>query len=510
MKMRKLTVGLVAMGLALLTQGASAQEVCGTAKLVSNQPADTPITLRVNNNYYGVVVDWGDGNPVTYNDRSSAIREITGKVVSPTDTIVISGYSGWDMLDCTDTQLTHLDISGATGLKSLFANDNQLTTLNLKGQNKMVDLHVANNQLTTLEFTDPKKPELDLPVLETLDFSNNHLEGTFVVRSGELQYANIANNNYSIIYTTANPKLKTFICSGNAVKTLSMSNNKEVTTLVVYNNPLTKFTTPTDLSYVEQLLCANVPMTKLDLSTATSLYDLDCSNCGLTTLLMPSKVRMNTLNVSNNKLNLGVLPLSTFKPNQLAFEPQADVDITSATGLQVTDGVLNVGTTVWANRTKDVIDLGSYRYIGANETNPVSDNTFEWFSVDEEGNETTLVAGTSTSAPNDYYGKNGKFAFFTPQKKAYAKITSKTYQVSVNTIPIAIGSDLTRIESATTEGVLELRSTEYGVWISGENTPVNIFTLDGRKVWNGVATQSGVHVNLDKGAYVINGKKVVK
>jgi hypothetical protein len=251
-------------------------------------------------------------------------------------------------------------------------------------------------------------------------------------------------------------------------------------------------------------------MTKLDLSGATSLYDLDCSNCGLTTLLMPSKTRMNTLNVSNNKLNLGVLPLSTFKPNQLSFEPQSNVDISGATGLKVTDGVLNIATTVWANRTKDVVDLGTYRYIGANEANPISDNTFEWISVDEDGNETTLVAGTSTSASNDYYGKNGKFAFFTPHKKAYAKITSKTYQVSVNTVPIAIGSDLTRIESATTEGTLELRSTEYGVWISGDNTPVNIFTLDGRKVWTGVAIQSGVHVNLDKGAYLINGKKVVK
>lgn len=510
MKKRKLTFGLLAIGFALLSQSAAAQEVCGTARLVSNQPAGTPITLRVNNNYYGVVVDWGDGNPITYNDRTKAVREITGKVVSPEDTIVVTGYSGWDVLDCTGCSLTHLDITGATNLKSLFASDNQLTTLNLKGQTKMVDLHVANNQLTTLEFTDPKKPELDIPVLETLDWSNNHLQGTFVVRSGELQYANIANNGFTIIYTTANPKLKTFICSGNEVKTLSMTSNKDVTTLVVYNNPLTKFTTPTDLSKVEQLICANVPLTKLDLSGATSLYDLDCSNCGLTTLLMPSKTRMNTLNVSNNKLSLGVLPLSTFKPNQLSFEPQGNVDISGATGLKVTNGVLNIATTVWANRTKDVVDLGTYRYIGANEANPISDNTFEWISVDEEGNETTLVAGTSTSASNDYYGKNGKFAFFTPHKKAYAKITSKTYQVSVNTVPIAIGSDLTRIESATTEGTLELRSTEYGVWISGDNTPVNIFTLDGRKVWNGVAVQNGVHVNLDKGAYLINGKKVVK
>ena len=225
MEKRKLTIGLLAMGFALLSQSASAQEVCGTARLVSNQPAGTPITLRVNNNYYGVVVDWGDGNPITYNDRTKTVREITGKVVSPEDTIVVTGYSGWDVLDCTGCSLTHLDISAATNLKSLFASDNQLTTLNLKGQTKMVDLHCANNQLTTLEFTDPKKPELDIPVLETLDWSNNHLQGTFVVRSGELQYANIANNGFTIIYTTANPKLKTFICSGNEVKTLSMTCN---------------------------------------------------------------------------------------------------------------------------------------------------------------------------------------------------------------------------------------------------------------------------------------------
>lgn len=510
MKRKKILMGIALLGCTLLPIGANAQEVCGTVKMNSSLAAGTPITLRVNNNYYGVTVDWGDGKPVTYDDRTSVIREIKGVAPGPDATIVVSGYKGWNMLDCTGCGLTNLDITDAKNLESLYANDNHLTTIDLKGQTNLTDLHLGNNDLTELLLTNSDRPETDLPSVETLDLSDNNLGGTFVLRAKNLQYVNIANNQYNIIYTTANTLLKTLICNDNQVKTLSLTSNKEITTLVAHNNDLTTFTLPKSLSEVQQLLCGRLPLKQLDLTTATSLYDLDCSGCGLTTLQMPPKTQLNTLNVSNNKLTLGVLPLKTYMPNKVIFEPQADIDISGAEGLTKKDGVPCAPVTTWEKRTTEVIDLSPYRTIGAAEEYPKTDATFEWFTIDTDGTITPLKEGKAQSAPNDFYTKNGKFAFFTARKKAYAKITSGTYNVSINTLPIVIGDDITSINSTENFKSLQMRNADGGILILGENVPVTVYTLDGKAVWKGTATSNGVYIALQKGIYVINGKKVIK
>ena len=152
MKKKILTAALAAAALAPLSMAnAQEQEYVGTARLTS--AATTPITLRVNNNYHGVTVDWGDGNPILYKDCTGTEREITG---TPKGTIVISGYAGWDMLDCSDCQLTSLDVTVATNLHSVFCQDNQLTELDLRGMANLTDLDCSGNQLTTIttEATD--------------------------------------------------------------------------------------------------------------------------------------------------------------------------------------------------------------------------------------------------------------------------------------------------------------------------------------------------------------------
>ena len=81
MKKKILTAALAAAALAPLSMAnAQEQEYVGTARLTS--AATTPITLRVNNNYYGVTVDWGDGNPILYKDCTGTEREIYSRATA--------------------------------------------------------------------------------------------------------------------------------------------------------------------------------------------------------------------------------------------------------------------------------------------------------------------------------------------------------------------------------------------------------------------------------------------
>ena len=513
MKQRFMTAALLAACSAWSFCPLAAQTEVGTARLVSQSEA--PITLRVNNNYEGVLVDWGDGNAVLYKEVSGTERVITGTPAYKGATITITGYSGWDMLDCSECQVSELNLMVATNLKSLYCQNNLLTELDLSGMTNLVDLDCGNNQIKELIFTDPSKTEVDLPVIENFNVSNNQLSGTFRIRTATLQYVNIAGNQYTTIYVDSNTGLNTLICDNNQIKIINVKNSTKLATLLSTGNPVTSFQLSSNTNKgaaLQQLVISGntVKGGELDLSDATQLYDLDVYDCGLTSLIMPAKVTSNTLRLGKNSLGLGVLPLSAQKPNALQFEPQATIDISGATGIIDENGVPRVDVKEWANRTQNTLDLSDYRLIGVREgATSKPDGEYEWYDVDANGTETLLKKGTSSSAPNDYYASNGKFSFFTAHKKAYATVRSKTYDVQVKLSPIVIGTDITAIHSITDGQGFNVTSESGSLIITGSESPITVYSVDGRKVWSGRTSTEGTRINLPRGIYIVNGKKVM-
>lgn len=515
MKQRLMTAALLAACSAWSSCPLAAQTEVGTARLVSQSEA--PITLRVNNNYEGVLVDWGDGNAILYNEVSGTERVITGTPAYKGATITITGYSGWDMLDCSGCLVSELNLMVATNLKSLYCQDNLLTQLDLSEMTNLVDLDCGDNYITELIFTDPSKPETDLPAIENFNASNNQLSGTFRIRTSTLQYANIAGNQYTTIYVDSNSGLNTLICDNNQIKIINVKNNTKLATLLSTGNPVTSFQLSSGTNKgaaLQQLVISGntVKGGELDLSEATQLYDLDVYNCGLTSLNMPAKVTSNSLRFGKNSLNLGVLPLSAQKPNSLQFEPQAAVDISGATGIIDENGVPRVDVKEWSGRTQNTLDLSAFRTIGVRDGGTAkADGEFAWYDVDvdADGAETLLVQGTSSSAPNDYYASNGKFSFFTAHKRAYATVRSKTYDVKVKTTPIVIGTDITSIHSVTNGQGISVTSEGGSLVVTGGDSPITVYSVDGRKVWSGRTSIEGTRINLPRGIYIVNGKKVM-
>ena len=116
--------------------------------------------------------------------------------------------------------------------------------------------------------------------------------------------------------------LKRLDCTGNNLKTLSVSNNTALTYLKFYSNRLTTLDVSNNTALkeldcrendlnsldvsnntaLETLYCANNDLTTLNVSKNTALKELDCQNNSLTSLDVSKNTALETLNCHNNSL----------------------------------------------------------------------------------------------------------------------------------------------------------------------------------------------------------------
>ncbi|AEE12987.1 leucine-rich repeat domain-containing protein [Porphyromonas asaccharolytica] len=156
-------------------------------------------------------------------------------------------------LDCSDNQLTSLDLPKSTVLTWLWCSGNQLTSLDLSNNTALTTLGCSNNQLTSLDL--PKNT-----ALTTLYCDRNQLTRLDVSK---------------------NAALTELGCSENQLTSLDVSKNTALTTLFCFENKLTS----------------------LDVSKNIALTELYCSNNQLTSLNVSRCARLNTLYCDSNRIN---------------------------------------------------------------------------------------------------------------------------------------------------------------------------------------------------------------
>lgn len=508
MKKNRIFISLMLGGCLIMASPAMAQEK--TVRLTTAKELGSPMTLLVNHTSKGITVDWGDGQAESYKtSKEEGICAIEGTVKGTT--ITISGGSTWDMLSCDNCGLTDIDLSGATELRSLYCQNNQLDSISLKGMTKLVDLDCSNNNISKLIFSGAESQgATDLASIETLNLANNQLSGSngqYYISLPTLQYLNISGNKYSTVYIY-DPQLKGLDCSNNEIKnSLNLTRCTALTNLNCSGNniPTLKFANSGSTLY--HVICDNNAIEELDLTNSADLYDLSCSNNKISTMTVNDRASINSLNVANNSLAFNVLPPSNKRPEYISFEPQAPFDISKVDGMKEKDGVPYAELAPsWADRNETAIDLKTFCSLSSGRL----DATYQWVKVNENGSESDMSLVTTSSQEGDYSASAGKFSFFTAQKKAYVKLTSKTYGFVINSTPIAIGDDITGTDNITANSN-ELQITTAGnaiVMSCGTSTAVNIYTIEGKKAWNG-NVYGTVNVTLPKGIYIVNGKKVI-
>ena len=228
----------------------------------------------------------------------------------------VSGCSQLTVLWCYDNQLSQLDVSGCSQLTDLSCNYNQLSQLDVSGCSQLTDLSchgnqlsqldVSNNtQLTDLSCGDNQLSQLDVSgctQLTDLSCGANQLSQLDVSNNTQLMYLDCNDNQLSQLDVSNNTQLTELNCNYNQLSQLDVSGCTQLTDLRCYDNQLSQL----DVSGCTQLTvlsCSSNDLTQLDVSNNTQLMYLNCNDNQLTQLDVSNNTQLTELNCNYNQLS---------------------------------------------------------------------------------------------------------------------------------------------------------------------------------------------------------------
>ncbi len=251
-----------------------------------------------------------DGSVSLSNDDNyQIVMAVTGINVSkkgdPSVCEEIGVFSNLKRLDCSQNEITNLDLSNNTALTELYCDVNQLTSLDLSNNTALTHLDCGDNQLTSLNLMN----NTDLAIL---DCSWNQLtsQNLKLNQSGGLDELNCSNNQLTSLDL---PKYLTILkCSNNQLTSLDLTKNTALTDFWCNSNQLTSL----DLSKntaLTNLECYSNQLTSLDLMNNTALKKLYCYSNQLTNLDISNNNQIDKFNTlvgsQKNSINYGILNL---------------------------------------------------------------------------------------------------------------------------------------------------------------------------------------------------------
>lgn len=251
-------------------------------------------------------------------------------------TLDVSGCTALTELDCYYNRLTTLDLSHNPNLIYLSCHFNQLTELNVTNCTAMEEIGCFNNQLTSLDLSDctaltglgcsdNNLQSLNVDnctLLEELYCNTNSLTQLNLSNNTNLQYLRCKENNLTSIDVSKLTRLVDLICNGNSIASLDVTKNSALSLLICYENKiktldLSANTELTQLSCFDNLLtglntanctkltimgCGNNLITSIDVSNNTALTELYCDYNCLTALDVSTLTALTYLMCNDNNI----------------------------------------------------------------------------------------------------------------------------------------------------------------------------------------------------------------
>lgn len=175
--------------------------------------------------YVEKIIDTDHSGTLSQEERNATVIYVLGMGIK--DLTGIEFFPELENLDCSENQLTQLDVSKNPKLKRLVCYENKLTSLDVSGNTSLTELHCYTNQLTSLNLGE----------------------------NANLDILNCVVNRLTSLDLSGNANLTRLACSSNLLTSLDVSNNP---TLILLD-------------------CERNQLTSLDLSKNTELDTLDCS-----------------------------------------------------------------------------------------------------------------------------------------------------------------------------------------------------------------------------------------
>ncbi|SJZ83965.1 Internalin-J precursor [Porphyromonas crevioricanis] len=132
-------------------------------------------------------------------------------------------------LNCSDNELTHLDVTNMPSLTGLICNNNCITSLDLSKNESISHLHCHNNLLEQLDVSKNSK-------IEFLRCSDNKLTRLDLSNNSSITHLRCSGNEIKQLDLSPLLNLKKLFCDRNQLSELSLSKNTSLTHLYCHNN----------------------------------------------------------------------------------------------------------------------------------------------------------------------------------------------------------------------------------------------------------------------------------
>ncbi len=221
-----------------------------------------------------------------FNQTSSRSRSVQNGVLD------LSANKNLKYLNCSNNNLTELNVSSCDKLVELTCWDNNLSKIDISNNPLLRYIDCSNNNLTELDLSANNN-------LEILICSNNSISNLEISNSSLLNLA--CNYNAIESLNTANiPNLSELNCIGNKISDIDLSKNKELKRLFLSSTTIEAIDLSNN-SKLTELNCNNTGLNSLDITNLLLLENLSCNGCYLKTLDITKCVNLNSLRCGNQR-----------------------------------------------------------------------------------------------------------------------------------------------------------------------------------------------------------------
>lgn len=261
-----------------------------------------------------------DGDGSISQSEANEITEIDCSGLGITSITEIKNLPNLISLNCSNNQISELDVSKNTALQTLscygndlhlfdFSNCQNLTTIYLYEKDKNVitnnDSSIAGSYAITIEQSPYKSLSLSFANTKVLQFgclNNQSLQSIDINKTDQLAIIRIDNNpSLTELNVTQISKLEILYCVNNKLTRLDVSKNPMLKVLDCSQNDITELDV-TNNPQLSLLNCSSNQIELLDLSQNTLLQTLNCHNNKITNLDITANQQLEKLNCNNNLL----------------------------------------------------------------------------------------------------------------------------------------------------------------------------------------------------------------
>jgi len=429
----------------------------GDDKIAWYEQEGSPVqttTYVPDDNFEQALIDLGYDDTLDNYVVTDSINSVTDLDVSNdsiSDLTGIEGFTALTELDCSENQLTSLNVSSNTALTDLRCNNNELDSLDVSNNTALTVLFCYINSIDSLDVSNNT-------ALNSLFCQRNSIDSLDVSSNTALTAFHCGTNQLTSLDVSANTSLSSLTCWNNQLTSLDVSNNTFLTSLGCQQNELTSLDVSNN-TFLNQLYCYNTSIDSLDLSSNTALTLLYCQDNELTYLNMRNGVTdaLTIFNATNNSLTC----IETLDPDY------ATANWTSANG-NIDEGVTFAVDCSLDPPTLVINEILAYNYTCCTDANGDYDSYLELYNYGDEEVDIGGMVITDNLNNYDHY-----------------------YQIPTandSTIIQPSGFLLLWTDKESEQGVLHLeiellsRGGEVGLFMSDSTTVVDMLTFVAQSV----------------------------